>query len=85
MSHEKQYENKNNQEVNLKLEEIEKLGKVIFHTKEGKIFLKHLVDIFLIDNCVSPYNLDERYACFREGQNDMVRMLLKMGVDVYDK
>lgn len=61
------------------------LGHIVFNTVSGKEFIFGLEEMYL-KSPVSPAGATERYACVREGQNEMVRLLvnmfnLKMGED----
>jgi hypothetical protein len=53
-----------------------KTGHDLFSTESGSRFLELLEDF--IKCPVSPAHQTERYACVREGQNEIIRMLLNM-------
>lgn len=55
-------------------EELCALGTKLFTSMEGVRFIELLKDRYL-NMPVSPFNGTERYACEREGQNGLVRML----------
>lgn len=54
-----------------------RLGHVLFNSVTGKEFIELLKDLYLYSP-VSPYGATERYACVREGQNELVRLMINM-------
>lgn len=56
--------------------ELCKLGHDLFSTKSGGRFLDLLSGY--LNHPVSPANGTERYACVREGHNEIIRLLMRM-------
>ena len=53
-----------------------KIAHTIFGSEEGKKFLELLKNYLMMP--VSSVGKSERYACVREGHNEIIRMLLRM-------
>lgn len=51
-------------------------GKELFNTPTGKKFLEKLRKY--LEHPVSPAFQTERYACVREGQNEIIRFLIRL-------
>ena len=59
------------------VEELCRLGENVFATDSGRKLLKILKQLY-VESPVSSASYSERASCVREGQNEMVRLLLKI-------
>jgi len=70
-------ENKAAEAAAKKFKRLCNLGNIMLNTTSGEEFISLLEEIYL-KAAVSPAAVSERYACIREGQNEVVRLFINM-------